>query len=152
VSFFDQYIYVYLHECVCGYIYYVCTHVCMYVCICKYVCIHTAFNSRRCCGRWRGTHTHAHTHTHTHTHTNTHKHPGHSDALSGCAYVPDTLRMLIRALYATQVLWSMARLGFVPDAALIGKMSQHLASFAQRLDPPELADIWSTRNTALIAP
>jgi hypothetical protein len=44
-------------------------YVCMFVCICKYVYIHTACNSRRCCGRWRGTHTHARTHTHTHTHT-----------------------------------------------------------------------------------
>jgi hypothetical protein len=43
---------------------------------------------------------------------------------------------------ASTVLWSLARLGFVPDASVVQRLGAGIASGSATLEAPELADLW----------
>ena len=53
---------------------------------------------------------------------------------------------------ASSMLWSLARLGFLPDARLVHKLCQVLAGNAEELAAPELANVWWALGKLMLRP
>ena len=53
---------------------------------------------------------------------------------------------------AASILWSLARLGFLPDARLVHKLCQVLAGNAEVLTAPELTNVWWALGKLMLRP